>query len=348
MSALSLALPPSGTRAAVTRAISARLVPIIRSSPGIGKSEIVQAIADEFNLKLNDFRLGQADITDLNGLPRFTDNGRAEFAPFNDFPLEGDALPINPKTQQPYEGWLLFFDELTSAQKQIQAAAYKVLLERKIGNHRLHERVAMVAAGNLETDNAVAYAMSTALQSRLVHLELRLDQREWIQWAIENGVDRRIIAYIGFRPNHLHNFDPAHNDRTFACPRTWWFANQLIKGREKFDEVDKSTLGGTISTGVAMEFIEFTKVFEQLPDIATIIANPQSVPVPNEPSIKYALTATLADHFDDKNVDQLIQYLTRFPVEHQIICIRMARVKKPGIMRHKSVNDLFVKLVQKM
>lgn len=348
MSVLSLSLPPSGIRTAVVRAFAGNLVPIIRSSPGLGKSELLISIADEYELMLIDFRLGQADVTDLNGLPRFTADGRAEFAPFRDFPLEGDALPMNPKTGRPYKGWLLFFDELTSAPKQIQAAAYKVLLERKIGNHRLHELVWMAGAGNLETDNAVVHAMSTALQSRLVHLDMRLDHKEWVEWAIKNNVDSRVIAYLSFRPNHLLDFSPAHQDRTFACPRTWWFTSKLISGRPQLDHIDRALIAGTVSAGVAAEFMTFTEVYSQLPKLVDILNDPANAPLPKEPSIKYALTTTLAEHLDDNNVARVIQYLERFPVEHQVICIRMARVRKPTIMRHKCINDMFVKLVSQM
>lgn len=44
-------------------------------------------------------------------------NGRADYAPFAHFPIEGDPLP------EGYSGWLLFLDELTSALPAIQAAA---------------------------------------------------------------------------------------------------------------------------------------------------------------------------------------------------------------------------------
>lgn len=368
MSVLSLALPPSGIRTAVIRTFAGGLVPIVRSSPGLGKSELMQSIADEFDLLLIDFRLGQADVTDLNGLPHFvvrkradgSDDRRAEFVPFSDFPLAGDDLPIkydadgkmlmeaDGVTPKRYKGWLLFFDELTSAPKQIQAAAYKIMLEKKVGNNRLNKDVHMAGAGNMETDNAVVHAMGTALQSRLIHLEMRLDHKEWVEWAIKKGVDSRIIAYLSFRPNHLHEFNPQHQDRTFACPRTWWFAHCLIHARAKLDEIDRALLGGTVSAGISAEFLSFIEVYDQLPQLSDILNDPVNAPLPRETSVKYALTTTLAEHIDDKNVDRIVQYLERFPVEHRVICIRMARVRKLAIMRHKSINDMFVKLVSMM
>ena len=73
--------------------IQASLVPFIQSSPGCGKSQIVKQIAKEYNLQLIDLRLSTCDPTDLTGLPHFTQDNKAEFMPFNIFPLENTPLP---------------------------------------------------------------------------------------------------------------------------------------------------------------------------------------------------------------------------------------------------------------
>lgn len=129
------------------------------------------------------------------------------------FPIEGDPIPHG------YSGWLLFLDEATSAPPAIQAAAYKLILDRMVGSHHLHKNVAIVCAGNLETDNAIVQPMSTALQSRLVHMELVIDHQEWIDWAVQNDIDHRITSFIGFKPSALFTFTPDHTDKTYACPR---------------------------------------------------------------------------------------------------------------------------------
>ena len=139
--------------------IRAKLVPMLVGSPGCGKSQIIYKIAQDYNLKVIDLRLAQCDPTDLAGFP--TVNGKkADYLPMAHFPIEGDEIPKG------YSGWLLFLDEMTSAPPAIQAAAYKLILDRMVGSHHLHKNVAIVGAGNLETDNAIVQPMSTALQSR--------------------------------------------------------------------------------------------------------------------------------------------------------------------------------------
>ena len=50
----------------------------------------------------------------------------------------------------------------------------------------------MVAAGNLSTDKAIVNKLSSALQSRLIHLFIEPDIDQWMNWAYKNEIDYRI------------------------------------------------------------------------------------------------------------------------------------------------------------
>lgn len=341
-----LTLPPSQVRKALVRCFKAKLTPIVTSSPGIGKSDITRSVADEFRMKLIDFRVPQADTTDFNGLPFPNDKGKAEFLPFDTFPLAGDPMPAHPDGGV-YNGWILFLDELTSAPKHLQSPAYKLILDRLVGTHQLHERVMICAAGNLASDKAIVHEMSTALQSRLIHIELALHHGEWMEWAIQNDVDSRILAFLQFKPELLHRFNPDHNEKTFACPRTWWFANRLIKG-EPVTMNDLALLGGTISPGPAQEFISFVSVFDQLPKLEAIIADPENVVIPHEPSIKFALATVLAEKMDASNVTPLATFINRLPIESRVLCMRMLRQRSPHLIREVAVQKIFQPILSRL
>lgn len=328
----------------IIRAIKATLVPIVRSSPGVGKSDIARQIARQYNLKMIDMRLAQLDPTDLNGLPRFTEDGFAIYAPFVDFPLEGSDPGINPETGEAYAGWMIFFDEITSAPKQIQAAAYKIILDRMIGQKKLDRRVVMMAAGNLETDNAVVHSMSTALQSRLIHLDLEVSDKDWINWAVNNGIDSRVIGFISFQPKMLYQFKPDSQDHTYPCPRTWEFTSRLIINHPTLGHEDLPVIAGAISPGPATQFIEFCRIYETLPKISAIIANPGGIFIPQEPGIKYAIATMLVEHFDQSNAKELTEFLARLPVESQVICLRLIAARNTAVLSHPDVAKLFGKL----
>lgn len=346
MSVMSVALRPKKLVPQLLRVLFASLVPIITSQPGAGKSDIIADIADTNELLLIDFRLSQADITDLNGLPRFNANGFAEFVPFDYFPIEGTVLPNNPKTGNPYKGWLLFFDEMTAAGKQLQAAAYKVILERKIGNKKLHKKVAIMAAGNRKEDNAVAFDMSTALQSRLIHFELEVNLADWVDWAVDNKVDSRVIGYLQWAGiQKLNDFKPDHTEKTYACPRTWSFVDKLIRGVPTLSVgEDHAVLAGTIGPGAALEFLSYCEVSANVPKYSTIIGDPANAAIPTEISQQYAVATMIGGHLESTSAKQAVIYIKRLRVELQVIVLRMAVRRNPQLKAVEEIRDLLIDL----
>lgn len=304
--------------------LAAKLVPMVRSRPGEGKSAIIHQIAAENNLKVIDIRLGQCDPTDLNGFPQIV-NGKATYVPMDTFPLEGDPLPLLDETDPSkgtYNGWLLFFDELPTAPVALQACAYKILLERLVGNKKLHKKVAMVAAGNREEDNAGAQEMLTALQSRLVHFTLQTSASDWIDYARAQKLDTRIISFIQYRPALLNNFDPDHSDHTFSCPRTWEFLSRQIKALPDIPGTKLGTIVGTIGPGSANEFYTFCQIYRDLVTLPDILNAPSAAKVPSEPSACYAVIEMLFGSFNPTTVAPIMEYVNRLPMEFQVMLVR--------------------------
>lgn len=315
----------------ITGFIKAKIVPMLHGSPGTGKSQIVHKIAQDYKLKVIDLRLSQCDPTDLLGFPTIKDD-RAGYRPMETFPIEGDPIP------EGYNGWLLFLDEFNSASMAVQAAGYKVVLDRMVGQHHLHKNVAIVCAGNLESDNAIVQPMSTALQSRLAHLELVVDAQEWVNWASENQLDHRITSYINFKPGALYTFSPDHTDKTYAAPRTWEFADRVLKVADVDEANCLPMLAGTISEGVAREFLGFCRVFKDLPKIEAIINSPNSIQVSTEPSVLYAITGAIGHNATMDNFGSLMKFVERMPLEFQVVCLREVVRRNKTMTGHPAVQ----------
>lgn len=323
----------------------AGLVPYLRSSPGMGKSELLASIAREFRLWMIDHRLSTSEPTDLTGLPMF-ENGRAMFAPFKDiFPVEGDPLPVD-KDGRPMEGWLLFFDEFNSAERQTQAASYKIILDRKTGQFPLHERTMIALAGNLDTDKAITNPLSTALQSRVVHLELEINFDEWLEdVALARCYDHRIIAYLSQYRSRLHEFDPKTVDkqRAYSSPRTWDFMNRLVKGKPITPEKVPMYVG-TISEGTAVDFVQFTKVYDTIVKVTMILSDPDGCPVPQDSASRWATITSVLEHIDEKTVGKLCTYASRFPLDFRILFIRSIQIRHPKLNQHPAVQKFRIEL----
>ncbi len=289
----------------------------IWGAPGVGKSQVVSQVAEELELELTDIRAVLLDPVDLRGLPS----------------IKGDVAHWNPPSFLPSEGeGILFLDELNAAPPLVQAACYQLVLDRKVGEYTLPDGWTVIAAGNRESDRAVTHRMPSALANRFVHLDFSVDVNTWLEWAEAAGVPEEVLAFIRFRPNLLHNFDPKKNEKAFPSPRSWEFAARMLASTPDPD-VELSLLKGTVGPGAAAEFAGFSRVFRQLPDLDVVINNPGTAVIPEEPATLYALCEVLAKRAGDKTADSIITYASRLPSEFGVLLVRDA------VKTHKSVVD---------
>ena len=317
----------------LTEDLKAGLTPMVSSSPGMGKSDIIRTIATKFKLKVIDFRVSQCEPVDMQGYPGVI-NGRMTFHIPEYFPIEGDKIPDG------YDGWLLFLDEFNSGNKQTEAAAYKLILDREVYKYKLHSRCLIAAAGNLTTDRAIVNTQSTATTSRLTHYRMRIDHKVWVDWANGHEIDHRIISLIKFKPELLHRFDTSTNELTFPCPRTWEFASKVIIRKATIDHITKTRLAGTIGEGAAVELATYSEIYQNLPTIEQILSNPKSGwKLPKEPSELYAVTTMLAHNSTPDNINKLIVAINRLPTDFQVITFKDIYKRTPVLKGHPVIKD---------
>ena len=323
---------------AVSSVLEAKLVPFITSAPGQGKSALVKDLADKYNMELIDIRLSMLEPSDINGLPNFTKEGKAYFAPFNVFPLENTPLPEGK------EAFLIFLDEFNAASKQTAAAAYKLVLDRQVGNYNLHPDCYIVCAGNRSSDRAITNNLGTALQTRLIHLSLEVEYQAWMDTvAIPQKYDYRITSFLAQYPALLNNFNPEHTVNTYAVPRTWEFTNRLIKDKE-ITPLHSAVLAGTIGTEVALQFIQYSKVYEGLPTIASIVADPATALLPTDTPSKWAILSLLLENANEENIGMFAMYSERFGMDLRVYFLRCIAKQHPTLMRHPKLSQTIMEL----
>lgn len=219
---------------------------MLHGRPGIGKTEIVQQLAEETGSALSDLRLTTIEPPDLRGLPFF------DHATKRTVWYRPEDLPDDPARPA-----ILFLDELTAAAPSLQPTVYGLLQERRVGRHALPASTFLVAAGNQVEDGAIAYEMGTALSDRLIHLALRAEAGDWItNYAVPAALHPAVIAFIRTRPDLLDTTEAALRDgMTIACtPRSWARASAILHAVP--DKTLRNTLlAGTVGEAPAAEFI---------------------------------------------------------------------------------------------
>ena len=253
--------------------------------PGIGKSELVEGIANDLGGLMIDLRLGQMEPTDIRGIPFYNkDIGKMDWAPPVELPDEEMA--------KDYPVVVLFLDELNSAAPSVQSAAYQLILNRRIGKYRLPDNVVMVAAGNRESDKGVTYRMPTPLANRFIHQEMKVDFASWQEWAVNNKIHKDVVGYLSFAKQDLYDFDAKSSSRAFATPRSWTFVSELLAEGDD-DDTTMNLIAGTVGEGLAVKFMAHRKVAGRMPNPADILSGKVKDLNVKEVSAMYSLVISM-------------------------------------------------------
>ena len=215
---------------------------------------------------------------------------------------------------------VVFLDEMNSAAPAVQAAAYQLILNRRVGQYKLPDNVLLVAAGNRDADKGVTYKMPAPLANRFVHLELRVDFDDWFQWAVNNDIHRDVVGYLTFSKKDLYDFDPRSPSRAFATPRSWSFVSELLEDDD--DETTTDLISGSVGEGLAVKFMAHRKVASSMPNPTDILAGKVKELNTKEISAMYSLTVSLcyelkeASDKGDKKFDEKVSNFLRFAMDN--------------------------------
>ena len=302
-----------GIRQALERLVEARLPAFVWGPPGIGKSSIVAQIAEAKGLEFLDLRLALLDPTDLKGIPFFDpENRQGVWAPPSFLPDDPDSRGI------------LFLDEINSAPPAVQASAYQLVLDRRVGEYELPEGWSIVAAGNRENDRGVVYRMPPPLANRFVHLEMEAVLEDWKAWAYRSGVSPELIAYLSYDPGRLFAFDPQKSEKAFPTPRSWSYVDRMLRAGLP-EALLTEALSGAVGREAAVGFLSFLQVRTELPDPEAILAG-EATEVPEDPRALTVLAVGLADRMarepGEGRLDALLRYSMELPGEFAVMLVR--------------------------
>jgi len=322
-------LRPSELAEVLATLVQARQPTMLWGGPGSGKSQVSNQTADRLAYTYLDIRGPLLDPVDLRGIPWRDEDGRTRWAP-------PAFLPPTDSTDR----YLINLEELPSSVPMVQVALFQLCLERRIGEYELPPGAAIIACGNREQDRSIVHRMPAPLANRFVHLEIRVDARDWCAWAAANGIAPEVLFFIEYEPELLHQFDPQSKEHAFPSPRSWEFASNILKNRNGLDaEVERTLFRGTVGEAAAVEFTAFLKVCRELPHPRAVLNDPENADIPGNASALMALCGALYKLASDVNFDAIVTYATRLrrEVGESLVsaCVRQepALQRSPGFIR---------------
>lgn len=278
----------------IKAAWNANHAPALVGSPGVGKTAIVRAAAKELGYDMNDvFEVIAAahEATDFVGIPFVGASGR----------LTMHTIPeIRAAVERPC---VLFFDELTGGAPSVQQAIMRIVLEKRVGCERLHEKTVIAAAYNPTEQTAGGVDISAPLRNRLKTYELAPSIGE-IQAYFrkmgdegsslrEEGVD--FAATLSVKPDLI---DMQPRGDLFASPRAW--EHTLRSWDKNADVIESGVLArediaaGCLGDHVADAYAGIRKIRKQLPSIEEISKTPKKAKLPRDVEAKVGLAGLIA------------------------------------------------------
>lgn len=250
----------------VQKAHGIKMSYMMHGRPGIGKTQIAEALALYVGGPLYDIRLTQIDTSDLRGLPYYDHETKTTkwYRP-EDLPSSSEPA-------------VLFLDEITSASPFLQPTVYGLLQERRVGMHKIPDNVIIVAAGNTVDDGAVAYEMGTAIADRLVHMYVAADAEDWVKgYAVPKNLHPAVTAFIKTRPDLLEtSVESQKNDKMIAAtPRSWDRVSQIMYNVTD-RQVRSIMIAGTIGEEIMADFMIVAEDIEATVQVTEMVKKKRS------------------------------------------------------------------------
>lgn len=251
--------------------LATKEVPLVVGESGIGKTALANKLASENNWSLVVIDGNLLKEGEIGGLPTvesyigFDSNGnkvekKATVYAVHNKLREIDEEISNGKTV------LLFIDEINRCEHTVQQELMNLILNREINGYKLHDNVKILAAMNPSSKYGSDFDyqvvdMDAAQENRFVWLNMEPDYDGWIKWAIDAGIEQKVIEFISTFPEYLHK---VNEDDIRATPRSYERVSKSYKVyKEKKDliprEVFLNVIKGNVGKVIAQEFTSFVE-----------------------------------------------------------------------------------------
>jgi DNA polymerase III delta prime subunit len=291
----------------------------LHGQPGVGKSQAVIEIARQLEkntgLKtyVTDIRLLLFTPVDLRGIPIVNKESMTSiWLKPEIFNLIDDSETIN----------IFFLDELTAAPPSLQASAYQIALDRRLGEHKLPNNTFVIAAGNRLDDYAISYEMPTALRNRFMHIELYPDYQKWLKWANSHYIHHKIIEFLSEHPDKFYTKDLSTKSPIIITPRTWEMLSKLMYHMDDDLQNNRDIISSVIGKNMTRLFVNDVQGY----DINPIVLG-EEVEVPKNLEDIHACIIAVESRIEEfieskNNITNILSFIKKLPTDFALRVFR--------------------------
>ncbi len=159
---------------------------------GIGKTELVESFAKDNGFGWSYIAPAQfEEMGDLLGMPTIS-NGKTVFVP--------------PEWVPQHKGpGILLIDDVNRADDRILRGIMQLLQHGRLSSWALPEGWHIVLTANPDGGDYSVTPMDDAMLTRMMHITMRFDVKEWAKWAEKSKVDERGINFVLTYPEIINS-----------------------------------------------------------------------------------------------------------------------------------------------
>lgn len=347
-------------------------VPLVVGESGIGKTALASKIAEENGWSLVVIDGNLLKEGEIGGLPTiesyttFDSNGNKVEKKMTIYAVHTKLREIDEEIEKG-NTVILFIDELNRCEHTVQQELMNLILNREINGYKLNKNVKILSAMNPSNEYGAdldyqVVDMDPAQENRFVWLNMEPDYNEWIRWAIDVGIEQKVVEFISTFPEYLHKIN---DDDINATPRSYErISKSYAIYKEKKDVIPKSVflnvVKGNVGGFIAQEFMSFVesdaKPLVSYDEVFSgEVLNPSIVDrVKNESHTRLyicAMNILKSLELDIKNnkigmdyIDRLVEFLGLYPVDLMVGIMKDIKNSYDDIYKLAIENEKFVDL----
>ena len=204
-------------------------------APGIGKTAIMEQIAQELGVGLVSYSMTHHTRQSALGLPFIARKtyGGVEYEVSEYTMSEIIASVYDAIEQTGQQEGILFLDEINCVSETLTPAILQFLQYKVFGRHRVPDGWIVVTAGNPPEYNRSIHDFDIATWDRLKRIDVDPDFAVWKEYAVAQGVHPAVLTYLEIRPDDFYRVETTVDGKSFVTARGWDDLSQMIKLYER-------------------------------------------------------------------------------------------------------------------
>lgn len=212
-------------------------IPIVRQrpifllgAPGIGKTAIMEQIAQELGIALVSYSMTHHTRQSALGLPFIVKKnyGGKEYEVSEYTMSEIIASIYDVMEVSGIREGILFLDEINCVSETLAPSMLQFLQYKVFGRHRVPDGWVIVTAGNPPEYNKSVREFDIVTMDRLKILSVEADYGIWKEYAVGRGLHAAILNYLDLKKDDFYQVETTVKGRRYITARGWEDLSQML------------------------------------------------------------------------------------------------------------------------